>query len=74
MGVETVTGIFISILYLYTTCSTDVMQGLKLRFFSREFDCIFISFMKVLCISSSTSLGSLQKFEGTAGEFKAAFG
>ena len=41
--------------------------GLEIKIFSREFDCIFLSFIKVLCISSSTSL---QKFEGAAGEFK----
>ena len=33
-----------------------------------------LSFIKVLCIANSTSLGSLQKFEGAAGVFKGALG
>ena len=43
-------------------------------FFSWEPNCIFKSYPKVLCIGTSTSLGSLQKFEGAPGEFKGALG
>ena len=35
---------------------------------------IFKSYLKVLCIETSTSLGSMQKFDGAAGEFKGALG
>ena len=45
-----------------------------LRFFSREPNCIFKSHLQVLCIETSTFLGSLQIFEGAAGEFKGALG
>ena len=48
--------------------------GLEVKFFSREPNCIFKSYLKVLCIEISTALGSLQKFEGAAGEFKGALG
>ena len=41
---------------------------------SREPNLIFKSYLKVLYIETSTSLGSLQKFEGAAGEFKGAVG
>ena len=50
------------------------MQGSKLIIFSREPNCIFKSYLKVLCMEPSTSLGSLQQFEGGAGEFKGALG
>ena len=45
-----------------------------LNFFSREPNCIFKSYLKVLCIETSTSLGSLQKYEGAEGKFKGAHG
>ena len=48
--------------------------GLEIKFFSREPNCIFKSYLKVLCTEISTSLGSLQKFEGAPGEFKGALG
>ena len=35
---------------------------------------IFKSYLKMFCIETSSSLGSLQKFEGAAGEFKGALG
>ena len=41
-----------------------IYQGLKLSSFSREPNCIFKSYLKALCIETSTFLGSLQKFEG----------
>ena len=37
---------------------------------SRDHNCIFISFIKVLCVSNSTSLGSLQDTDEAAGEVK----
>ena len=40
--------------------------------FFREPNCISKSDLMVLCIETSTSLGSLQTFEGTAGDFKGA--
>ena len=51
---------------------TDI--GLEIKIFSREPNCIFKSHLQVLCIETSTFLGSLQKFEGAAGEFKGALG
>ena len=47
---------------------------LEITLFSREPNCIFKSHLRVLCIETSTSLGSLQKFEGATGEFKGALG
>ena len=41
---------------------------------SREANCIFKSYFKVLHIETSTSLGSLQKYEVDKGEFKGAQG
>ena len=49
------------------------LQGSKLSLFFGEPKCIFKGFLKV-CIETSTSFGSLQKFEGAAGEFKRAIG
>ena len=43
----------------------------KVLFFSREPNCIFKIYLKVLCIETSTSLGSLQKFEGAQENFLA---
>ena len=51
-----------------------IITGLKNQDFFREANYIFISFIKVFCISNSTYLDSLQKFEGAAGEFKGALG
>ena len=48
--------------------------GLEIKIFSREPNCIFKRHFQVLCIETSTFLGSLQKFEGAAGEFKGALG
>ena len=48
--------------------------GLNIKFFSREPNCIFQSYLTVLCIETCTSLGSLKKFEHAAGEFKGAPG
>ena len=48
--------------------------GLEIKIFSREPGCIFESHFQMLCIETSTSLGSLQKFEGAAGEFMGALG
>ena len=50
----------------------SIIPGLETKFFSREPKCIFQSYLKVLRIETSTTLGSLQKFEGAAGEFKGA--
>ena len=47
------------------------LTGLEIKIFSREPNCIFISFIKVFCMSN-TYLGSLQIFEGAAGAFKGA--
>ena len=59
-----------------TKCKGKVRSksGLEIKIFSREPNCIFISFIKILCISNSTYLGSLQKFEGAAGAFNGALG
>ena len=43
-------------------------------FFSREPNCIFKSYLKVLCIETSTSLGYLRKFEESAEDFKGDLG
>ena len=47
-------------------------SGLENNIFSREPNCIIKSHLQVLCIESSTFLGSLQIFEGAAGKFKGA--
>ena len=47
-----------------------LIQGSKLSFFSKEPNCIFKSYLKVLSIEASTSLGFLQRFEGAPGEFE----
>ena len=47
-----------------------IISGLEIKILSREPNCIFKSYLKVLY----TSLGSLQKFEGAAREFKGALG
>ena len=50
-------------------------RGLEINLkFSRQPNCIFKSYLKVLYIETSMPLGSLQKFEGAAGEFKGALG
>ena len=50
------------------------VSGLEIKIFPREHNCIFKSHLQVLCIETSTFLGSLLKFEGAAGEFKGALG
>ena len=50
------------------------IAGLEIKIFSREPNCIFMSFIKVVCMSNSTYLGSLQKFEGATGAFKGVEG
>ena len=50
------------------------MTRLEIKIFSREPNCILESHFQMLCIETSTFLGSLQKFEGAAGEFKGALG
>ena len=50
----------------------NMKQGSKLKFYPGS--PIFLSYQETLRIESSTSLGSLQKFEGAAGEFKGALG
>ena len=52
----------------------DDRSGLEIKIFSGEPNCIFKSHLQVLCIETSTFLGSLQKFEGAAGEFKGDLG
>ena len=52
----------------------EVNAGLENKIFPREPNCIFKSHLQVLCIETSTFLGSLQKFEGAAPEFKGAIG
>ena len=48
--------------------------GLEIKlFFSREPNCIFLSYLKVLCMETSTSFGSLQKFEGAPEDFKGSW-
>ena len=49
-------------------------SGLEIKILSREPNCIFSSYLEILCIETSTSLGSLEKFEGAAGEFNGALG
>ena len=44
--------------------------GLEIKVLSREPNCIFKSYLKVVCIETCTSFGSLLKFEGASGEFK----
>ena len=41
-------------------------------FFFMEPNCIFKSYLKVLCIETSKTFGSLHNFEGAPGEFKGA--
>ena len=53
-------------------CNHGRIAGLEIKIFSREPNCIFKSHLQVLYIETSTFLGSLQKFEGAAGEFKGA--
>ena len=50
------------------------LAGLEIKIFSREPNCIFKKYLKALCIETSSFLGSLQKFEGAAGEFRGALG
>ena len=50
------------------------VQGSKLSFFSGEPNSIFKSYLKVLCIETSTSLGSLHIFDRDVGEFKGVLG
>ena len=47
----------------------SMRAGLEIKFFSREPNCIFKSYLKVLHIETSTSLGYLQKFEGALGSW-----
>ena len=61
-----------SIFYL-TDAPKDRAQN-KVVVFSREPNCISKSYLKVLCIETNTLVGSLQKFEGAAVEFKGALG
>ena len=44
------------------SATPNPIQGSKLITFSREPNCIFKSYSKVLCIETSATLGSLQKF------------
>ena len=48
--------------------------GHEIKILSREANSIILSYIEMLCIETSSSLGSLQKFEGAAGEFKGALG
>ena len=52
----------------------DYTAGLEIKFFSREPDSIFKSYLKVFCIETSIFFCSLEKFEGAAGEFEEALG
>ena len=52
----------------------NLIAGLEIKFLFWEPYCIFKSYLKVLCIETSTSLGSLQKYEEARGEFKGALG
>ena len=45
-------------------CILSMNAGLEIKIFSRESNCNFKSHLQVLCIETSTFLGSLQKFEG----------
>ena len=53
---------------------TSQISGLEIKIFFREPNCILKSYQNVLCIETSTFLGTLQKFEGDAAEFKGALG
>ena len=57
-----------------TVLSEQGFTGLEITISLREPNCIFKSHAQVLCIETSTPLGSLQKFEGAAGGFKGALG
>ena len=52
----------------------NLIAGLEIKLLFREPYCIFKSYLKVLCIKTSTTLRSLQKFKGAPGEFKGALG
>ena len=54
---------------LMKSCAHE-LTGLEIEYFSREPNCILKSYLKVLCIESSTSVGSLHKYGGAAVEFK----
>ena len=60
--------------YVYPLLIVLYIAGLEIKFISREPKCIFKSYLKVLRIATSTSLGSPQQFVGAAGEFKGAMG
>ena len=48
---------------------TKGQTGLEIKFFFFQgVNCIFESYLKVVSIDASTSLGSLQKFEGVTKE------
>ena len=56
-------------------CFDNMKAGLEIKLlFFREPNCIFSSYLEMLCIETCTSLGSLQKFEGATREFKRALG
>ena len=67
---------YFSVQVIHTALLTPSQQisGLEIKPFSREPNCIFKSYLKELCIETSTSLSSLQRFEGAAGKFKGALG
>ena len=53
----------------FEPCTVYVEQGLKLSFFFREPNCILESYLNVVSIETSTSLDTLQEFEGATREF-----
>ena len=53
-----------------SSCDYLYLKLYLLSVFSLEPNCIFNTYLKVLCIETSTSMGSMQKFEGAKGEFK----
>ena len=51
-----------------------IISGLKIIFFPGSPIASYGHFLRVLCKESSTSLGSMQKFEEASGKFKGALG
>ena len=56
-----------SLLHRPTCILIPVRLKLEIQIFSKESNCIFIRFIRVLCISNSTPLSCLQKFEEALG-------
>ena len=60
--------------YALDESSLSIGRVFSKYFFSREPTWVFKTYIQVLSIETSTSLGSLQKFESIAGELKVIIG